>query len=49
MRRSVEGSGMERGTQDKKDGHPEGLFGPHTIGTFRKERREFEGGGFWVD
>ena len=40
MRRSVEGRGMGWGTQGKQDG---------TTGTFRKESREFEGGGFGMD
>ena len=40
MRRSVEGRVMGWGTQGKQEG---------TTGTFRKESREFEGGGFGVD
>ena len=39
MRRYVEGRGMEGYTVNKMD----------TTGTFRKESREFEGGGFGVD
>ena len=39
-RRSVEGSGIGRRTWGKQDG---------TTGAFRKENREFEGGGFGVD
>ena len=39
-RRSVEERGMGWGTQGKQDG---------TTGSFRKENREFEGGGFEVD
>ena len=45
MRRSVEGRGMGWGTQGKL----QGLSGPYTTGTFRKESREFEGGGFGAD
>ena len=40
IRRSVEGRGMGWGTRGKQDG---------TAGTFRKESREFERGGFGVD
>ena len=40
MRRSVEGRGMVQGTRGKQDG---------TTGTFMKENREFEGGGFGMD
>ena len=36
----VEGRGKGRGTRGKQDG---------TTGTFRKENREFERGGFRVD
>ena len=39
-RRPVEGRGLGWGTWCKQDG---------TTGTFRKESREFEGGGFGVD
>ena len=44
--RSVEGMGW--GTQVKQDGH-DGLSGPCKTGTFRKDSREFEEGGFGVD
>ena len=37
---SVKGRGMEWGTWGKQD---------CTTGTFRKENKEFEGGGFGVD
>ena len=40
LRRSVEGSGMGRGTWGNK---------MDTTGTFRKENWKFEGGGFGVD
>ena len=40
IRRSMEGRGMGWGTWDIQDGH---------TGTFRKENRKFEGGGFGVE
>ena len=49
IRRSVEGRGMERGTQGKQDGHDKDFQVLTRQGTFRKESREFEGSGFGVD
>ena len=49
MRRSVEGRGMGWGTQGKQDGRHRDFSSPYTTGTFRKESREFEEGGFGVD
>ena len=57
IRRSVEGRGMGRGTQCDQDGHRryfqvltrQGVSGTYMTRTFRKESREFEGGGFGVD
>ena len=40
---------MGRGTRGKQDGH-HWDFPDFTLeGTFGKEGKEFEGGGFWVD
>ena len=47
MRRSVEVRGMGWGTRGKQDGHYRNVL--VLTRTFRKESREFEGGGFGVD
>ena len=49
IRRSVEGRGVGRGTLGKQDGHYRDFQDLTQQGTFGKEVREFEGGGFGVD
>ena len=46
---SVEGRGMGWGTWGKQDGHYRDFQVLTLQGTFRKESRKFEGGGFGVD
>ena len=47
--RSMEGSGMGWGTCGIQDGHHGDFQDLTRLGTFGKEGREFEGGGFGVD
>ena len=47
--RSREGRGMVQGTRGIQDGHPRDVHDLTRQGTFGKEGREFEGGGFGVD
>ena len=49
IRRSVEGRGMGRGTWSKQHGHHREFQDLTRQGTFGKEGRAFEGGGFGVD
>ena len=49
IRRSVEGRRMRRGTWGIQDGHHRDFQHLTQQGTFWKEGREFEGGGFGVD
>ena len=49
IRRSVKGRGMGWGTWGIQDGHHRDFQDLARQGTFRKEGREFEGGGFGVD
>ena len=49
MRRSVEGKGVGRGMQGEHDGRNRDFQDLTQQGSFGKEGREFEGGGFGVD